>query len=767
MKKKTAINENIPAILAIFCIFITVSPAFAESEQSVFEKTVSVRKQDAALPGTTGRNPYADTTAMGNERNRNDKAAEAYPGKRSERSDLPNLTPYKPYEWDNTIVVSDKTGTNTDDAVYAGETVYIDIACLNDSTTDISEGFYVELYANETLVSRLYYYWEDGGLPQGYYGSDEDIEHTFPESGTYTLKLVCDADNYIPESDETDNEYQRIIPGNDNFINAISLTGISGQTTGSNRGATKETGEPDHAGSSGGESVWWTWTAPETEYFYFDTHGSSFNTLLGVYTGPDVDSLTEIAGNGDDGSDNDNSSLTFQAQSGVRYYIAVDGWYGQSGDIVLNRRKAVRPENDDFADAITLTGESGQTTGSNTEATKEAGEPDHAGISGGKSVWWAWTAPETGYFYFDTHGSSFGTLLGVYTGPDVGSLTEIASNYNSSLVFQAQSDVRYYIAVNSNYWGESGDIILNWRKAVRPENDDFADAITLTGESGQTAGANTDATKETGEPNHVGWSGGKSVWWAWTAPETEYFYFDTHGSSFNTLLGVYTGPDVDSLTEIAGNDDDGSDSSSLVFQAQSGVRYYIAVDGRWYGESGDIVLNSEPAPAFDPARTMVSGKLSMVLYDGQAYISGEAIKSGGHVLLAFGPGGKDDCRGKSDIFRYGDKWVYHIDIVSDNEGEEITFRIWDSGNGGVYNVTDTVQFASDTLLEKNIDIPLRLESADPAVAETGKDSEMTLTGTGFDKNTRVSMYPDIGNKKAIVGSADTPGFAREVTRAIA
>ncbi len=41
-------------------------------------------------------------------------------------------------------------------------------------------------------------------------------------------------------------------PANDSFANAIVLTGATVLTTGSNVGATKEPGEPDHAGNAGG-----------------------------------------------------------------------------------------------------------------------------------------------------------------------------------------------------------------------------------------------------------------------------------------------------------------------------------------------------------------------------------------------------------------------------------------------------------------------------------------------------------------------------------
>src|SRR5262249_62112666 len=98
-------------------------------------------------------------------------------------------------------------------------------------------------------------------------------------------------------------------PANNNFNNAIALSGIAVTTTGSNVGANKQRapfpppGEPNHAGNPGGASVWWTWTAPVSGPTIIDTAGSSFNTLLAVYTGtvafPSPLTLTNLASNDD------------------------------------------------------------------------------------------------------------------------------------------------------------------------------------------------------------------------------------------------------------------------------------------------------------------------------------------------------------------------------------------------------------------------------------------------------------------------------------
>ncbi len=48
--------------------------------------------------------------------------------------------------------------------------------------------------------------WRPKELSMNYYGYKEDFEYIFSETGTYTLKLVCDADDDVAESDEGDNE---------------------------------------------------------------------------------------------------------------------------------------------------------------------------------------------------------------------------------------------------------------------------------------------------------------------------------------------------------------------------------------------------------------------------------------------------------------------------------------------------------------------------------------------------------------------------------
>jgi hypothetical protein len=129
--------------------------------------------------------------------------------------------------------------------------------------------------------------------------------------------------------------------------------------------------------------------------------------------------------------------------------------------------------------------------------------------------------------------------------------------------------------------------------SVRPSpgNDDFANAITLAGTAIRAVGTNTFANFQAGEPLHAGIPGGHSVWWKWQASEDSQVRANTLGSSFDTLLAIYTGDSVTQLSAITANDDSGGTwTSAVTFFAQKGITYYIAVDGHG-GATGLVSLN--------------------------------------------------------------------------------------------------------------------------------------------------------------------------------
>jgi thiol-disulfide isomerase/thioredoxin len=458
-------------------------------------------------------------------------------------------------------------------------------------------------------------------------------------------------------------------PPNDNFLNAIPIASTNTAVVGSNDYATKEAGEPDHAGNTGGKSVWWSWQAPATGYVTVSTRGSTssqydyaLDTLLAIYVGSSVSTLTEVAANDEDPATYGTSRVGFKASAGTLYWIAVDGYSydgnpdeADSGTIQLSLRLSGLATNDNFADAIQLTGTNVSVTGNNDSATKEPGEPDHTGNPGGKSVWWSWQAPAAGYVTVSTRGSTSGssdypldTLLAVYVGSSVSALTEIASNdedpmtYSTSRVgFSASAGTLYWIAVDGYSYSDmpdeadSGTIQLTLSLSAPATNDNFADAIQLAGTNVSVTGSNDSATKEPGEPDHAWNSGGKSVWWFWQAPATGYVTLSTGGSmssqsggALDALLAVYVGNSVSSLRFIAA---DLGTRASVIFHADAGTIYRIAVDGDSYWadsspDSGSIKLSlgfsTEPplAPAWGPIPDLYSNAVKSINFSGKVVV---------------------------------------------------------------------------------------------------------------------------------------------------
>jgi hypothetical protein len=165
-------------------------------------------------------------------------------------------------------------------------------------------------------------------------------------------------------------------PGNDAFVSARPIAGAQGQAETANAGATKEPGEPAHAGNAGGASVWFRWTAPRDGQFAFATGASDFDTALAVYTGPALGMLAQVAAD-DDSGPGPTSEVSFGAVGGTVYHVAVDGFQGKVGRVNLAWGPA--PPNDNFVDAQTIEGASGTMKSPGAGATKEAGEPAHAG----------------------------------------------------------------------------------------------------------------------------------------------------------------------------------------------------------------------------------------------------------------------------------------------------------------------------------------------------------------------------------------------------
>jgi hypothetical protein len=326
---------------------------------------------------------------------------------------------------------------------------------------------------------------------------------------TMSIRAICPCVLAVAVLFASAGAAQAAAPSNDDFANAITLTGSSGSESSTNVEATAEAGEPNnHAaeffdgGDLGNTSVWYEWTAPASGLVGFDTDdpATTYDTVLGVYAGS-LGSLNEVEFNDDYGGQCCTSRVVFNATAGQTYKVAVAGCCGvpatgssRSGAFTLKWGAASRPGNDAFASATPIAGASGTLAGSNFDASEEPGDPKKhraAGDLGADSVWYSWTAPSNGHYVFKAPGTSwnntgpFVAAIGAYTG-DLSGLNEAGYGIRS-LGFDATAGTAYTIGLggdddgsglNHVYWGDMGSYTLTWAE------DSVAPATTITSSSG-------------------------------------------------------------------------------------------------------------------------------------------------------------------------------------------------------------------------------------------------------------------------------------------
>ena len=363
-------------------------------------------------------------------------------------------------------------------------------------------------------------------------------------------------------------------PANDSFAQAQALEGPEGSIDVNTRDASMESGEPRHAVTAGGRSVWFRWIAPGSGLFRFDTEDGTFDTVLAAYSGTSLASLTPVASNDDAGALL-TSRIVVQAEAGTSYFIAVDGDASASGTATLT--------------------------------WAEIGEKpiiaDFSPLDGGVQSWVTVT------------GANFTNVASVQVGPVIVTDYAIDSLQQIRLRIPALA-TNGAISITTAAGVARGPGVL--RVTDAPGNDRFDARQAIVGTRVVLPFANRKAGFEVGEPLHASVAGGKSLWFEWKVPTQGTWAIDTAGSSFDTTLAVYSGTNLANLTVVAANDDFGTHRFSRVeFQANANAVLVVAVDGV-NGASGDGFLRILPrirevvafetgfetAQGFDPARPL-------------------------------------------------------------------------------------------------------------------------------------------------------------------
>ena len=129
--------------------------------------------------------------------------------------------------------------------------------------------------------------------------------------------------------------------------------------------------------------------------------------------------------------------------------------------------------------------------------------------------------------------------------------------------------------------------------AAPPTNDGFSGPTISSGQ--QTVNTSA-ASVQSGEPTTFSCGGptiatGRTAWYTITPASTSQIALTTVGSTFDTVLAVYTGSAVNGLTPVTCNDNVGGGTTSQVqFTGQAGTSYRVQLGG-FNAEGGNGVLN--------------------------------------------------------------------------------------------------------------------------------------------------------------------------------
>lgn len=405
-------------------------------------------------------------------------------------------------------------------------------------------------------------------------------------------------------------------PFGDTFARRGLILAKEGVGVGSNVNATVELGEPSHAGKQGGRSIWLTWRAPETGVATFETVGSSFDTLLAVYNGSTITGLsTNLVASDDDGGGFFTSRVVFNAEAGRDYEIAVDGYAGAWGEVVLSWTLdptlpvlpvIVRQPEPALAEV-------GTSAAFSVEATP-AGSfyrwfRNGTAIEGGTAATLAWTAvraEDAGTYQVEVRSPSGGVIRSREAILDVVDRTE--DNPGTSA-----DKLEDLFAGDDGFAFESLPALADpWR----PSAGGGGVGVGLPG--GQWTD-NSQSTRSPGDPIVCDVATTASRWFRLRlkVPAVDAFVLHTEGSEIPAFLAVFTNRLALTLVGCDAAALPDKPAARVTFPARAGVDYLVLVDGV-DGATGRIRLNwaleEEPPPVRRPELSFQDGRLVIRMF---------------------------------------------------------------------------------------------------------------------------------------------------------
>lgn len=378
-----------------------------------------------------------------------------------------------------------------------------------------------------------------------------------------------------------------LLPGADPFTKGTPIAAVSNSVRGVLFGSSREPGEPMHYGLSTSNSVWYHWTAPKTGIATFDTRGSALDTVLAVYSGDDLGQLKELVSD-DDGGGFHTSRVSWNAEAGKAYQVAIDGVTGENGSYVCNWALEATSERLPVINSqpTSQTVSPGGAALFRVTATHPDPQLQFQWLRNGQALPGANSeslsienvgSEHLGSYQVEVRSSSGRSVLSAAAVLEIGSVPDVQSKDKlAELPLTENSEGARRSGPQLMGLGASGSFSLSAGTVI---NQRFFNGSTL----------------DRCEPAHCGVPGGASRWFQLVAASNGICTLDTVGSDVDTILAVYLQnsgictklyePLVDCNNDVLGECDDmlapnaiSNRSSRVSFSAIAGTVFRVVID---------------------------------------------------------------------------------------------------------------------------------------------------------------------------------------------
>jgi hypothetical protein len=377
--------------------------------------------------------------------------------------------------------------------------------------------------------------------------------------------LHCAADCALPSSECPGFDLGNFVPQSVSGNTALSASVFDGSCA-------------ESAGPLPAPEATFSFTAPDTGNYLFDTRGSAFPSVVYV-----LDALCageELAcGNGRPGFGAPSVSVALAANQTVT--VVVDGSLGARGDFNLNvsRLDGTCPE-EDLGSSVPSQA-SASTVGAGDSSVSSCGlfdRPDRTHL---------FSALEAGVYSFSA-AADFDTVISVRDSGCGG--RELACGRGSSFGgarVARELSAGQAVAISVEGVFDDGDYTLDVDRLLCPQSD-LGSQLPLSFGGSFDGDVNASA-------GSCGGDFGGDVAMTWTAPVAGSYVFDTLGSSFDTLLYLIAGSSCSGPSLVCNDDALGGLQSQVVLQLDEGQLVTIVIDS--FGNTGTFTLNINDANA--------------------------------------------------------------------------------------------------------------------------------------------------------------------------